>query len=965
MDLIDRLYHKINETPWSPKVLLAQSYAQGHQLLEQICKRYGAIFNIEVQTPWGVVTANAKSELFRRKVTLLDEDQVVWVVRQLMKQLAEKNPEGYITESLLKPGIVKQVSCAITDMRLAGIDSDEVWVEHFTSQRKGEYLKRLLAAYEVYLLEHARTDFAGLAPYLKPGTGDKLYLTIAPSGWTQVEQIMIHKLSAGQLCILDAEDPFYINQDFSNNGFKMFRAAGSLAEVKEGFRRILSEQAPLDRMEIILSDYEQYAPIIHSHAEGLGIACTFSNGLPLVYCAAGKAAAGIVDWIAEGFPVHRLTDMLRHGYISFPEERWSRADWVRLLEKSAIGWSRERYLAVLRPERLSEQDREQGAVLYSHMKNWFDRLPEGNEWDPVFLLGWVSDFVQRYVPARSVDDADVGTMLTEMTRRYSLSPSEPMPMDIAVQYVKEMLTGITIRSAAVPKQGVIHISSLQNGGWSGRDVTWIVGMDERTWSISALQDPLLLDQEREKLSTHLESAKERVSKIRSERESRLSNIRGNIWLSYSSYDVGEQKSTSPAFEMLQVLRLQLGDMSIDFGTLEHSLGEPYSVMDIMHSVESSVPLDEVDAWSGLLQGANYNCKDGWNAVLQTYPALAAGYQAQTSRQYERLSAYDGWLEIVPSSDFSDPDDPPHRDAISVSQLEKYASCGLQYYFHYVLKLRPKDNVEFDQIRWLQASERGTLLHDVFRRYLEVVTDHGAKRPIHSRERLVEIMESVIRENALSVPAPSAHVFAKECEEIRCDVEIFYIHETGRTGQPSFFELELTNLDGEPMEIHLPGGVRFKLKGFVDRVDRIGPHEYRITDYKTGSTGKYKDSEYFCGGTQLQHAIYSIAVEQWLRETGKDPEAKVTEAEYYFPTERGRGENVIRLQNRREELTAIIAKLLDSRNRGVYIPTKEPKVCQWCDYQAVCGSHSEWMVEKRGSAVNVDILNSLLEVESIG
>ncbi len=74
-----------------------------------------------------------------------------------------------------------------------------------------------------------------------------------------------------------------------------------------------------------------------------------------------------------------------------------------------------------------------------------------------------------------------------------------------------------------------------------------------------------------------------------------------------------------------------------------------------------------------------------------------------------------------------------------------------------------------------------------------------------------------------------------------------------------------------MEIQLLGGIRIKLKGFVDRVDRIGHNEYRIIYYKTGSTSKYKPSEYFSGGTQLQHALYSIAVEQWLRETGIDPE----------------------------------------------------------------------------------------------
>ncbi len=195
------------------------------------------------------------------------------------------------------------------------------------------------------------------------------------------------------------------------------------------------------------------------------------------------------------------------------------------------------------------------------------------------------------------------------------------------------------------------------------------------------------------------------------------------------------------------------------------------------------------------------------------------------------------------------------------------------------------------------------------------------------------------------------------------MEIFYLQEDGRTDQPCFFELELATHDGEPMEIHLPGGIHFKLKGFVDRVDRIGPHEYRIIDYKTGSTSKYKAAEYFSGGTQLQHAVYSIAVEQWLRETGMDPGAKVTEAEYYFPTERGRGEKVVRTQNRRVELAAIVTKLLESRNRGIYVPAKDSMVCGWCDYRAVCGSHAEWMAGKRDSSVNADILSTLLEVES--
>ncbi len=169
-----------------------------------------------------------------------------------------------------------------------------------------------------------------------------------------------------------------------------------------------------------------------------------------------------------------------------------------------------------------------------------------------------------------------------------------------------------------------------------------------------------------------------------------------------------------------------------------------------------------------------NARNGWQAMLQIYPSLAKGYQAQILRLNERLSAYDGWLDIDSSSHSDDSEEGQIRRTISVSQLEKYASCGLQYYFYYALKLRSKEIAEFDRTRWLQASDRGTLLHDVFRRYLEEVTDQGTKPAIHNRGRLVEIVEKVIGETRRSIPAPNMHVFAKECEEIRRDVEIFFI-----------------------------------------------------------------------------------------------------------------------------------------------------------------------------------------------
>ncbi|WMT42263.1 PD-(D/E)XK nuclease family protein [Paenibacillus sp. D2_2] len=964
MDLIDRLYQKINEDRWSQVVLLVSSYAQGHQLLERVCERHGAIFNVNVQTLQGIVADKIKLELFRKKISLLEEGEKFWVIRWLMKQLTVEEPAGYITESMLKPGIVNHVYRVISELRMAGIRSEDMTKESFMNSDKGEYLKQLLARYEAYLLEHHRTDFAGVIEYLNPGVGDIVYLASNPTGWTYIESQMVQKLSGGRVVLLDLDSPFNLSEHFRDNQFNMFRATGSFAEVREGFRRILSEPESLDRTEIILSDYERYAPVVFSLTETLGIDCTLSNGLPLTFSVAGKVVMGMLDWLAEDFPVSRLSEMYRHGYLEFPVDRWSRTEWVQILDKSGIGWGKERYYAALSPERLSEEMREQGAILFTYINEWFKELPDSNEWNPLFLLGWLSDFLQKYVPIRSLDDANVKTTLQEMANRYETSLSEPMSLELAIRYVQEMINEVRIGVSATPRPGAVHISSMQNGGWSGRNRTWIAGVDERAWSIPVVQDPLLLDTERYALSEHLEPAFERAKRVRSERESRLSQMKGELWLSYSSYDIGEQKNQSPAYEMLQVLWLQTEDLGLDFGDLEHSLGEPFSVMDVMHKVKQPVPLDGVDTWSRLLQDTNGKRRDGWRAMLQTYPTLAQGYQAQKLRLEDWLSAYDGWLDVDISLHSNDSSVDMNKHFISASQLEKYASCGMHYYFYYVLKLQQKDIVRFDPTRWLQASERGSLLHDIFKRYLEEVTNQGKKLAEHNRERLLEITETVIKENATFIPAPNVHVFEKECEEIRRDVEIFYHNESLNMDQPCYFELELTLANGEPMDVDLPGGMRIRLKGFVDRVDRIGPHEYRIIDYKTGSTRKYKALEYFSGGTQLQHALYSVAVEQWLRETGIDSEARVVEAVYYFPTERGRGESVKRVQDRRGELAGIVVQLLESRDRGIYIPTKDSKLCQWCDYQAVCGSHPESMTGKRKLPDNAPILSKLLEVEGI-
>jgi len=958
-DLLDRLYRIMSEEPLRRKVLLVRSYAQGHQLLEQLCKRHGAVYHADVQTIRGLIEDRTRLELYRRKIRLLDEGQTLWAVRSLMSRLAAGQPSCYINEDMLKPGIVDSVRRAVTDMRLAGVRSADMQPHRFANPDKGEYLKRLLAAYERYLQERRLTDFAGLIEFLAPESARETeYVAFEPTGWSGVERSMVEKLAGTRLTVLEPDEPFYANDRFAANSFTLFRATGTWAEVREGFRRMLGDAAPLDQTEIIVSDYDRYAPIVQAQAEILGIPCTLAAGLPMNYCRAGRAAFGIVAWIEEGYPAARLAAMLRHKEMTFPDDRWTSGDWVRFIENSGIGWGRNRYLQLLRPERLSEETKEQGAYLLRVFEKWFAGLPDGNDWDPIRLLQWIASFASAYAAGSSAEDVQVQTALKDLADRHAETPSEPMPKDLAIRYVKDLLKGQRIRVSAAPKPGAVHVSSLQDGGWSGRSRTWLVGMDESAWSMRTAQDPVLLDEERAAISAALPSA-DRLARIRKqERDARLALIRGEVWLSYSSYDPGEQKGNAPAFEMLQIFRLKSGERDADFGAMDRASGESCGVMDAPRAGANRVPIDAGDVWAALFPDGDGKRKDGWNAVLRAYPHFAEGHRAHTLRRSESLTAYDGWVRRTEAEEAGEERGVP---VISASQLELYAGCGLKYFFSSVLKLRAKETAEFDRSRWLRPHERGDLLHRIYRRYLEQATEHGTRQAAHDRAVLNEVTEAAIGEAAAAIPAPSPHVYEKECEDIRRDVDIFYRQAKENADQPCYFELELSQ-DGEPMEVALPGGVRFRMKGFVDRVDRIGPHRYRIIDYKTGGTSKYKPSEYFGGGTQLQHALYSVAVEQWLRRTGRDPEAVVAEADYAFPTVRGRGEYVRRPQRRREELARVVSRLLESRESGLYLPTRDGKLCVWCEYRGVCGNHSEWAAAKRASAEHADALQALLEVE---
>jgi ATP-dependent helicase/nuclease subunit B len=247
--------------------------------------------------------------------------------------------------------------------------------------------------------------------------------------------------------------------------------------------------------------------------------------------------------------------------------------------------------------------------------------------------------------------------------------------------------------------------------------------------------------------------------------------------------------------------------------------------------------------------------------------------------------------------------------------------------------------------------RGLELHALYakamRRLRRMKEQEPAANPLSLRAWLHA--QGLVRLEALKVelPPPSEAVFERERDQLLRDLDLFLEYEvrhgTGR--EPVAFEVAFGGFRGEdegdelerlgqdePIEIRL-GEQEFKLRGRIDRIDRLGDGAFEVVDYKTGSFYRPRYAGRFRGGRLLQHALYGLAAAELLRR--ELPEARVTAGTYYFPAAKGGGQRLEIPHPSRATLAAVVADLLDVAASGAFLPTHEEGDCKFCEFDAVC------------------------------
>ncbi|TMV52623.1 hypothetical protein FE783_00030 [Paenibacillus mesophilus] len=575
---IRNLHESFEAFPLSKKVLLAPRFADGQQWLHQVCRDYGHVLNVEVQTIESLALRQSSLQLFQQKKTVIRSQQSFWIIQKIMLDLT-KSEAPYLSQAKITPGMVSCFHRSIEDLRQAFVHAKDLELSHFVDHRKGVFVREVLRRYEIILESYNFVDQMIQADLVVADQDGTIYIMPENSLLTKSQQTIVNKIAGERLVKPMHGLPLTASEsDFPAEKVQIFHATGTLAEIREVMRRILSQEVPLDRIEIIASNYDPYASAIQTLTSELDISCTFGNGLPIQYARMGRTLLKLLHWLDNDFQVTDIIGLLREGGLSFRNEDESigASEWIRSIEALHIGWGKERYLELL--ESTINKGAEEAKPILVNLRKVFQGIfakwPNDDAWSPTFILSWLQKIITKYGTIQNEDDAlivkEMDELVASLTSVDAITFSE-MKKDVALQYVEQFLAGIRVKVTPFPTPGAINISSLSNGGLTGRSFTYMVGMDEHNWSVSSRQDPVLLDEERQNISANLTLTSERGRQLKIDRLRKLANITGNVTLSYSSYQITEGKQVSPAFEVLQIFRNKTFLSDADYSVLGNAL----------------------------------------------------------------------------------------------------------------------------------------------------------------------------------------------------------------------------------------------------------------------------------------------------------------------------------------------------------------------------------------------------------
>lgn len=189
-------------------------------------------------------------------------------------------------------------------------------------------------------------------------------------------------------------------------------------------------------------------------------------------------------------------------------------------------------------------------------------------------------------------------------------------------------------------------------------------------------------------------------------------------------------------------------------------------------------------------------------------------------------------------------------AISASAINKYLTCPLDFYYHYIVEFGEEKGVEEE----IEASTFGSLIHKTLELLFQPFAQRDSKGvavlpapknlTVEDIHKMLNEFKAILRQQFLFYFNGDEQLFLRGKNLLSFEMalqitknvlkkEQLFIESTDELIFIEQVEAEMTtsitiNLNGKEKKINL--------KGYIDRIDRVGD-KYRVIDYKSGNVDK--------------------------------------------------------------------------------------------------------------------------------
>jgi RecB family exonuclease len=540
-----------------------------------------------------------------------------------------------------------------------------------------------------------------------------------------------------------------------------------------------------------------------------------------------------------------------------------------------------------------------------------------------------------------------------------LAPMAPVG-PVGLEEVQHVLAP-RLRDLALPPErrryGAVFVATADAARGLSFDVVFVPGLAEKLFPRKIVEDPILLDHDRESLGRgRLVTQAQRVAAERLTLRLAVAAAEQRVYLSFPRLDVEQGRPRVPSFYGLEALRAAEGQLP-GFDELQSRaessrparLGWPAPENPAEAVDEAEYDLSVL----GRLKRDRDEDRGAARYLLSVNPHLARSLRARAYRWHKTWTGADGLvnpdalaLEALARHQLA-------ARSFSPTALENFSACPYKFFLQAIHRLEPRE--EPVALEVMDPLTRGSLYHEVQFEVFTRLRDAGllpvAKAGLAVAHDAVDQATAEVAARFRERLAPAIpRVWEDGVAAIRADLREWLRRavEEDDGWVPYRFELAFGLADrhrpsADPASVADPVAIlgKLRLRGSIDLVERHGSRAaLRVTDHKTGKARAPKDVV-VGGGKHLQPVLYALTVEQLLAEPVESGRL------YYCTADGGFEERVVPLNEwSRTQAGEVIDVVGGALAEGFLPAAPNEGACRWCDYRRVCGPHEETRVRRK-------------------